>query len=154
MLKGVITMLFEMTPFDKNFQKMSRDFFDDFDRNFFAPIFTSTASVRHFQTDIRDNGDSFLLEADLPGFRKEDISAEIKDHLLTIKAERHSDFEDKDKKTGYVRQERTYGSYLRSFNVDGIDESQIKASYTDGVLKLTLPKLAPQEPAKQTIIID
>lgn len=153
-------MLFEMTPFERNYRSlMRRDPFAEFEKNFFGSDFsdffnTSLPVMGHFQTDVRDNGDSFLLEADLPGFKKEDITVDVKDHLLTIKAERHSDYEDKDQKNGYLRQERSYGSYTRSFNIDRIDESGIKAAYTDGVLKLTLPKLTPEVPASQHITIE
>ena len=81
-----------------------------------------------------------MLEADLPGFDKKDIAIDVHDHRLTIKAERHSNHEDKDKQGHYLRCERSYGSFTRSFDIDAIQEDKITASYTDGVLKLTLPK--------------
>ena len=72
---------------------------------------------------------------------------------MTITAERHSDHEEKDKKGNYLRCERSYGSYQRSFDLSGIDESGIKAEYADGVLKLTLPKKSPEVPAARRIEI-
>ena len=81
-----------------------------------------------------------MIEADLPGFAKGDIHLDIDGNLLTIKAERHSEHEEKDKKHKYIRCERSYGSYCRQFDVSGVDTDGIKAKYEDGVLKLTLPK--------------
>lgn len=123
--------------------------FEDINRAFFGDN-----SLAEFKTDIRDTGDGFLLEADLPGFKKEDIKLSVNGDTLTIKAERHSDFEDQDKKSGYLRCERSYGSYSRSFDVTGVDVSQISASYTDGVLRIRLPKQAPKQPDDRTIVIE
>lgn len=123
--------------------------FEDINRAFFGDN-----SLAEFKTDIRDMGDGFQLEADLPGFKKEDIKLSVNGDTLTIKAERHSDFEDQDKKSGYLRCERSYGSYSRSFDVTGVDVSQISASYTDGVLRIRLPKQAPKQPDDRTIVIE
>ena len=123
--------------------------FDELERAFF-----SDRSLGEFKTDIRDNGDSFVLEADLPGFNKDDIHVDLSDNSLTITAERHSDYEQKDKKGNYVRCERSYGSYARSFNTDGIDTANIKAAYTDGVLRLTLPKQQEVLPASRRLEIE
>ena len=109
--------------------------FDDLERAFF-----SDNALSEFKTDIQENGDSFLLEADLPGFKKEDIHVDVDDGRLTISAERHSNYEDKDKKGNFLRCERSYGSYARSFDTTGIDTAKISAAYKDGVLRLTLPK--------------
>ena len=123
--------------------------FEDINRAFFGDN-----SLAEFKTDIRDMGDGFQLEADLPGFKKEDIKLSVNGDTLTIKAERHSDFEDQDKKSGYLRCERSYGSYSRSFDVTGVDVSRISASYTDGVLRIRLPKQAPKQPDDRTIVIE
>ena len=123
--------------------------FEDINRAFFGDN-----SLAEFKTDIRDVGDGFVLEADLPGFKKEDIKLSLNGDTLTIKAERHSDFEDQDKKSGYLRCERSYGSYSRSFDVTGVDVSQISASYNDGVLRIHLPKQAPKQPDTRTIVIE
>lgn len=123
--------------------------FEDINRAFFGDN-----GLAEFKTDIRDMGDAFQLEADLPGFRKEDISLSLNGETLTIKAERHSDFEDQEKKGGYLRCERSYGSYTRSFDVSGVDTAAIKASYKDGVLTLTLPKMNRRLPEAHTIEIE
>ena len=123
--------------------------FEDMNRNFFGDN-----TLAEFKTDIRDTGDAFTLEADLPGFKKEDITLNLNGDALEIKAERHSDYEDTDKQSGYLRCERSYGSYSRSFDVSGIDTSNIGANYKDGVLKITLPKRAAQLPEGRKIAIE
>ena len=123
--------------------------FDDINRAFFGDN-----TLTEFKTDIRDMGDGFVLEADLPGFKKEDIKLSLNGETLTIKATRHSDFEDQDKKSGYLRCERSYGTYTRSFDVTGVEVSQISASYTDGVLRVRLPKQGPKQPDNSTIVIE
>lgn len=102
-----------------------------------------------FRTDIIDDGDQYRLEADLPGFRKEDIHVDVNDGRLTISATRNNESEEK--KDGYVRRERSYGSFTRSFDVSGIDEDAIKARYADGVLTLELPKKPEEKPQPKRI---
>ena len=106
-----------------------------------------------FSTDIKDNGDSYTLEADLPGVKKDDIKLDLTDNVLTINAERHSEYEEKDKKGNYVRCERSYGSYQRSFDTTGIDTDNIEAEFVDGVLKLTLPKIKEAKPESRRLEI-
>ena len=116
--------------------------------------FFSDSSIGEFRTDIRDNGDEYVLEADLPGFSREDIHVDLNGESLTISAERHSDFEQKDRKGNYVRCERSYGSYARSFDTAGIDKAAIKAAYKDGVLRLQLPKLQQAAPEQRRLEIE
>lgn len=123
--------------------------FDALERAFF-----SDRGLRQLRTDITDKGSEYLLQADLPGFNKEDIHIDLDDAMLTITAERHSEFEQKDKKGDYVRCERSYGTYSRSFDTTGIDTENIKASYENGVLRLTLPKLAVPEKKTRRLTID
>ena len=123
--------------------------FGDLERAFF-----SGRGPAEFRTDIRDEGDHFLLEADLPGFNKDDIHVDLDEGSLTSSAERRSDFEQKDKKGNYVRCERAYGSYARSFDTAGIDVEHITAAYKDGVLKLTMPKLEKPEPTTKRLLIE
>ena len=122
--------------------------FDDINRAFFGDN-----TLTEFKADIRDMGDGFVLEADLPGVKREDVNVDVGE-TLTIKATRHSDFEDQDKKSGYLRCERSYGTYTRSFDVTGVEVSQISASYNDGVLRVRLPKQGPKQPDNRTIVIE
>ena len=117
---------------------------EEFEKAFFGNPFGSffnSPALNQFRTDVTDEGDHYLLETDLPGFEKKDITLDIHDDMLTIRAERKSKVEEKDKKDKVIRMERSYGSYQRSFDISGVDADQIKAKYTDGVLRLTLPKL-------------
>lgn len=123
--------------------------FEDINRSFFGDN-----GLAEFKTDIRDTGDAYLMECDLPGFKKEDISLSLNDSTLTIKAERRSDFEDQDKKAGYLRCERSYGSYTRSFDVTGVDTAKIRAAYANGVLSVTLPKYVKPQQDAQSIVIE
>ena len=109
--------MFGMIPFERHDDNMF-DMFDNFQKKFFND---SNAKLPAFRTDIRDQGDKFLLEAELPGFQKEEISLELKEGILTIRAE-HKESEEKGE---YVRRERRYGSFARTFDVSGIDESGI-----------------------------
>lgn len=111
-------------------------------------------SLAELKTDIKDNGDAFLLEADLPGFRKEDIHVDLDGDCLTISAERHSEYEDEDKKNNFVRCERSYGSFSRSFDMTGVDVEHIKAAFENGVLRLDLPKLKETLPTSRSVTIE
>lgn len=123
--------------------------FDELERSFF-----NDHAIGEFKTDIKDNGKEFVLEADLPGFKKEDIHVDLEDGMLTISAERHSEYEEKDKKGNYVRCERSYGSYSRSFDTTGIDTENIKGAYNNGVLTLTLPKQAEPQSGTRRLMLD
>ena len=128
---------------------------DNFERDFFSEPFGSffdSRDLTHFKTDITDEGDNFLLEADLPGFDKKDIQLNLNGDILTIQAQRQSKVDEKDDKV--IRMERSFGTYTRQFNVDQIDTANIKAAYTDGVLSVTLPKKTPAQPESRTLQID
>ena len=134
--------MFGMLPFERSDDNLF-DTFDNFTRNFFRG---SNASLPAFRTDIRDAGDKFVLEAELPGFDKGDIKLDVKDGILTITAEHSENQEQKDAKGAYIRRERRYGSFSRSFDITGIDEGSITAAYNNGILELNLPKAVPVVP--------
>ena len=142
--------MFGMLPFERNNDNVF-DTFDNFTRDFFR---SSNASLPAFRTDIRDDGDKFLLEAELPGFDKEDISLDVKDGILTITAQHKQSSEQKDAQGSYIRRERRFGSFSRSFDIAGIDESAISAAYHNGILELRLPKAVPVVPEARRIAID
>ena len=139
--------MFGMIPFERNDNLFN--VFDNFERNFFG----GSNAVAAFRTDIRDEGDKFVLEAELPGFKKEEIKLDLKDNILTVSAEHTENSDEKDKKGNYIRRERRYGSFTRSFDVSGIQEDQISAAYKDGVLELELPKAQPAAPVSRQIEI-
>lgn len=124
---------------------------EEWDRNFFTNPFAFFGNgLAEFKTDLKDEGDEYLLEADLPGFAKDDIHLDIRDNVLTIGAERHAEREEKDDEGKYIRRERSYGSYSRQFDVSEIKIDDIKAKYDNGVLTLRLPKKdQPQLPTRR-----
>ena len=128
------------------------DFFDDVLR---TPVATERP-VHVMKTDIKDQGDHYLLEIELPGYKKEDLSVELHEGNLTIRASKESATEEKDEKKNYIRRERHSGSCQRTFYVGKkLQQENIKAAYTDGVLVLTVPKeSAIPDPEKQYISIE
>ena len=104
-----------------------------------------------FRTDIREENERYVLEADLPGFRKEDIRIDLEDDTMTITAERRS--EQNEERGNYIRRERSYGSFSRRFGTEGIDTERMEASFTDGVLTLSMPKLPEPAPVSRRIEI-
>ncbi|MCM1086605.1 MAG: Hsp20/alpha crystallin family protein [Muribaculaceae bacterium] len=119
--------------FEDSFDKLMDDAFRDFWGN--------NELGRHdaFKTDVIDQGNSYLLQAELPGFRKEDINIDLKNDLLTISAS-HNEEKDEDTNNKYIRRERYYSSYSRSFRVNNIEAGDIDASYNNGILEVTFPK--------------
>ena len=141
--------MYSMIPFGRYNQSLN-SLFDDFERSFFS---NDRRELPAFRTDIQDKGDHYLLEADLPGFKKEDIDLHLEDGVLTITARHDETREDKDGSGKYICRERRTGSYARSFDVSGIREEDIGASYENGVLKLTLPKQGEPQPQSRKITI-
>lgn len=131
--------MFELTPFVRKNNLSAYNPFkelEDFENSFFG----KSGFVNDFKTDIRDNGKEYILEADLPGFKKEDINVDIEDNYLTIMATRKNEKDEKDDKGNYIKCERSYGSFQRSFDISSVKSDSISAEYTDGVLKLIMPK--------------
>lgn len=139
------------------------DFFDDW-MNW--PMNRALADTEHklygkhanhlMKTDIREHEDHFVVEMDLPGFKKDEIELSLEKGYLTISAQKGLDKEEKDKKGRVIRQERYAGAMQRSFYVGtGLTEEDVKAKFEDGVLTLTVPKkAAPKLPEKKTILIE
>lgn len=125
------------------------DLFDEmmsfpFEDEFFGrrnPLYGKHAK-NMMKTDVRETDNSYELDIDLPGFKKDEISAELKNGYLTISAAKGLDKEEKDEKTGnYIRRERYAGSMSRSFYIgENITQNDIHAKFENGILQLTLPK--------------
>lgn len=97
------------------------------------------------KTDVRETDSSYELAIDLPGFKKEDIQAQLKNGYLTISASKGLDKDETDKEGRYIRQERYTGQCCRTFYVgDGISQEEIRAKFEDGILKLSVPKKQPK----------
>lgn len=93
------------------------------------------------RVNMYEKADNIIVDAELPGIKKEDIDVRVEDHRLTIRGERKEEKETKEE--DYYRKERTYGSFMRSFTLPtSVAADKVDASYKDGVLHLTLPKTA------------
>ena len=129
--------------------------FDGF-LNGFAPV-KAPEPMRHMimKTDVKENETGFELNVELPGYKKEDISAELKDGYMTIKAVTNQETEKTEDK--FIRRERYSGSCQRSFYVgEAITEEDIKAKFENGILKVEVPKkeAKPEVEMKKTIMIE
>ena len=136
--------------------------FDDFFTDGFMPIPVwngrSPLYGKHaknlMKTDVRETENTYEMDIDLPGFKKDEISVELKDGYLTIRAAKGLDKDEEDKKGKYIRQERYAGACSRSFYVGDLESKDISAKYEDGILKLSMPKQAKKElPQSSTIAI-
>ena len=93
------------------------------------------------RTDIRETDGSFELDIDLPGFKKENVNAQLENGYLTINASKNSDQDEKDSEGKYIRRERFTGHCSRSFYVgENVTQQDIKAKFENGILKLSIPK--------------
>ena len=119
-----------------------------FDSNFWGkrnPLYGKHAQ-NMMKTDIREKDDSYELDVDLPGFKKDEIKIQLKDGYLTLSAAKGLDKDEKDKKGNYIRRERYAGAMQRSFYVgDDVTQEEIRAKYEDGILKVFIPKKDPKK---------
>ena len=93
------------------------------------------------KTDVKETDTGYEVDIDLPGFKKDEINAQLDNGYLTISAAKGLDKDEKDKKGKYIRKERYAGAMSRSFYVgEGVTQEDIKAKYEDGILRLSVPK--------------
>ncbi len=103
--------------------------------------------------DIYETADGFILKVELAGVEKEDVSVEVKDNVLTLKGERLLDPEIKDEQ--YYRKERAFGKFQRSFTLqESIKPEDVKASFKNGILTITVPRPAKEKTTQVTVNID
>ena len=140
--------MYGLTPFGTNRYDLF-NVFNDFDKDFFG----KNMPVSSCRTDIRDAGDKYVMESELPGFEKEDIKLDISGSYLVISAEHSSDDGKQDDNGNYIRRERTYGSYQRSFDISDVDAEAISAEYKNGILVIDLPKKKHEEPVSKRLEI-
>ena len=127
-----------LTLYGRDPLKMFEDVFNDK----VSPFFSSMVAPS-FKVDISEDDSAIFIEADMPGVKKEDIKVSMEDDVLTISAERNK--KEEEKKKGYHRVERSWGSLSRSFTVgENIDAEKIEAAYDNGVLKIKVPKIEPK----------
>ena len=133
------------------------EFMDDPWDRFFRPSAAQKAApearMRSMKTDIRELENGYEVAMDLPGFKKEDVTAELNNGYLTVSAVRNENNDEKDEKGNYIRRERFSGSYQRSFFVGkDVQQEDIRAKFEDGVLKLEIPKDVPKKVEEKQMI--
>ena len=133
------------------------DFFDDFamvPRGGRNPLYGKHAK-NLMKTDVRETDDTYEIDIDLPGFKKDEIRVDLEDGYLTISAAKGLDKDEKDKKGRYIRQERYAGACSRSFYVGDVETKDVSAKYEDGILRISMPRQAKKElPKTSSISID
>lgn len=139
--------MFDLMPFGRRDNSLF-NYFDNMEKNFFGDMAQSFST---FRTDVIDEGDKYVLKAELPGFQKEDIKIDIEGNYLTVSAQHSDDTEEK--KDNYVRRERRFGSFARSFDISNIKSNDITADYSSGILSLNLPKVEGTVPESRRIEI-
>lgn len=149
-------MLMPMLWSNNNIWDEMDDLFND---RFFTSLYDNKGTGSKFEnasslmkTDVIEKDNSYQLEAELPGFNKEDINIDLKNDILTISANHNENKDEKDENGKYIRRERRSSSYQRSFRVDGLKAEDIIAQYKNGVLTVNIPKKEEipqnQEPIK------
>ncbi len=130
-------------------------FKDNFVEDLFNDMFYPTSKVVGMNTDVKEFDDKYSLELQLPGFKKEDIQAELQDGYLTITASHNEDNSQKDDNGKYIRRECYSGQCKRSFYVgEEVTEADIQAEFKDGILKLDVPKKEPAPETNRSRLID
>jgi len=148
--------MFKLIPYRKNDISRTEDAFDDFfdsffNDSFFTPMQALDTHFGGFRVDVTDQGDKYLIEADLPGMDKENVKIEYDNKYLTITAKRDESKETKDH--NYIRRERQCGEYRRSFYIDNVQSEDIEATFKSGVLRIQLKKKPQIERAGKYIEI-
>ena len=129
--------MFGLVPF-----KINNNFIDSKNRfdSMFKDFFGDEMSMKNLRVDIREKENEYILEADFPGMKKEDINIDYSKGYLTISGEKKTEKEETEKKENYIRKERSYEKTSRSFYVGDINKDEIKAKFENGVLEITIPK--------------
>ncbi|NLJ41446.1 MAG: Hsp20/alpha crystallin family protein [Clostridiales bacterium] len=147
----------DMVPFRRRTSLTPMDIFRDFfGRDLVDDFFASSAApmemARGFCADIREEENEYIVEAELPGYNKEDINIDLVNDRLTISAKKKE--EHSEEKDNYIRRERRVGQVCRSFIVSGIENDKVSAKYENGLLHVTLPKEKEIKPKSTRIDIN
>jgi HSP20 family protein len=143
--KMEVSRMFDLVPFK----------FGNFERSLWPEIWAEDWPLERFatfKTDITADDKAILIESELPGFTKEEITVAVDDNRLTISAQKDETKEEK--KGEYIRKERRSGQMQRTFVLDGVTRDAVSAEFKDGILRLTLPKLEASEPKARRIEIN
>ena len=144
--------MFGLVPFDKKRSQMQNrepglfdidSVFENFFNDSVFPSFYNRSGL--MKVDIREEDEMYIMEAELPGIKKDQVGLSLDDEMLTIEVQYDEENEENNK--NYLRRERRCGSMTRSFNLANVDEEKIEAEMENGILTLKLPK---KEPVKKT----
>ncbi|MDZ5609408.1 Hsp20/alpha crystallin family protein [Bacillus pseudomycoides] len=116
---------------------------------FFKPM-----NMNSFKVDVQEKPDKYVVQADLPGFQKENIQVDFEKDVLTIQATQNNEVEEQNENGTYIRKERSTGSIIRRFTLDNVDQENIAGAFKDGVLTVTLPKLQEENTNRKVIDIE
>lgn len=133
--------MFGIVPFRNNNKINQRGGWLDMDSifsDFFNEASLGFSGIGGIKADIKENDREYVVEAEVPGARKEDIKLELKDDRLTISVERSEETEEEN--SNYIRRERRYGSTSRSFFIENVKQEDVTAKYENGILSILLPK--------------
>jgi HSP20 family molecular chaperone IbpA len=122
------------------------DFFEDFGRPVRRTANFGSSVSGIMKTDVKETDTGYEIDIDLPGYKKEDVKAELNEGYLTINASTQTSNDEKDSDGKYVRRERYSGTCSRSFYVgEDVTQEEIKAKFEDGILKMFVPKKEEKE---------
>lgn len=147
--------MFGLTPYNKRGLTNRNDFFDM--RSIFDSFFEDSFRSGFFgvsnpiKADIRENEKEYIIDAEIPGAKKEDIKLDLRDDTLTISVEHNE--ESKEERENYIRRERRYGSFSRSFYVENVKHEDVTAKYDNGILTVNIPKAEAGKERKRKIDI-
>lgn len=136
--------MFGLTPYNRKnnglFRKNDifdmRSAFEDFFSDSMFPSFFVSGNL--IKADIRETEKEYIIDAEIPGVKKEDIKLDLRDDTLTISVEHDEQFDEE--RENYIRKERRIGSFSRSFYVENVNNEAVNAKYDNGILTITLPK--------------
>jgi len=135
--------MFGLTPYNRKNNEISdrndiwdfRSVFENFFNDSFFSAFSSSHSIK---ADIRENEKEYIVDAEIPGAKKEDIKLDLRDDTLIISVEQSEQVNEE--RENYIRRERRYGSVSRSFCVENVKNEAVTAKYDNGILSIVLPK--------------
>jgi HSP20 family protein len=149
--------MFGLTPYNKRSNEIAgsrnpfdlRSVFDDFFGDSFMPAFFTAGNP--IKADIRDMEKEYVIDAEIPGVKKEDIKLDLRDDTLTISVEHNEQVNEE--RENYIRKERNFGSYSRCFYVENVKHEGVTAKYNNGILTVNLPKAEAGKVRKHNIDI-
>lgn len=139
--------MLRLMPTRKNTELIkSEDIFDRFFDEFFSPLESMHSNFNSFKVDVREDDEGYMIEADLPGFNKQDLSITYENNYLTISAKKDEIVEEK--KAQFIRRERQFGEFRRTFYIENIDIEQVNAKFDNGILEIKINKVHSPSPRK------